>query len=130
MVAEWHSLCEDHDAGSSAWPNRVSTLRWDSRWLQYGAHVAGSSAAAHLEQRVVSSDAGGYPTWGRSAAQIMSPMEGPRHKNVTFAGGFNVWQDYARVRSRVRIATPLPLTVHTRQKRRTIMRPLRMPEHT
>ena len=29
-------------------------------------------------------------------------MEGPRHKNVTFAGGFNIWQDRARVRSRVR----------------------------
>ena len=34
--------------------------------------------------------------------QVLSPKEGKRHKNVTFAGGFRGLQDKGSVRTRVR----------------------------
>ena len=42
-------------------------------------------------------------------AQILQPKEGPRHQNVTFAGGFKGFQDKAKVRTRVR-ADAIPAT--------------------
>ena len=49
------------------------------------------------------------------ACQILEPGPGPRTRVVTFAGGFSKWQDYANIRTLVRLVR-VPTNVWQRRK--------------